>query len=159
MPIEIESVEDVAARWTDIEPLLRGIHEYHLPLTGVPLLADWAERQRAHLTARADGILLLAVDAGHAVGLVNGWVSREPSIFEETYARLDNMFVVDTHRGAGVGAQLLAAFEARCIETGIDEVRLGVVTGNEPGERFWERAGFAPASVSMKKQLGHSPLR
>lgn len=159
MPVEIESVEDVDARWSAIEPLLRGIHEYHLSLTGVPLLPDWAERQRAHLVGRADGIFLLAIDGGDPVGFVNGWVSRNPAIFEETYARLDNMFVVDAHRGTGVGMQLLAAFEQRCIDAGIEEVRLGVVTGNELGERFWDGAGFVPASASMKKQLGHSPLR
>lgn len=159
MAIEIESIEDVEARWPDIEPLLRGIHEYHLPLTGVPLLPDWAERQRAHLLARVDGIFLLATDAERAVGFVNGWISHNPSIFSETYARLDNIYVIGEYRGTRVGVQLLAAFEARCIEAGIDEVRLGVVTENDLGERFWDGAGFTPASVSMKKRLGHSPLR
>ena len=90
---------------------------------------------------------------------MNGWVSRNPSMFAETYARLDNIFVVDTHRGGGVGMQLVAAFEQRCAAIGIDEVRLGVVSGNALGERFWDAAGFVPVSVSMKKRLGHSPLR
>ena len=159
MPIAIESVDDVGARWADIEPLLCGIHEYHLPLTGVPLLPDWAERQRTHLVGRVDGIFLLASDGGRPAGFVNGWVSRTPSIFDETYARLDNIFVVEAYRGTGVGAQLLAAFEARCIKVGVDEVRRGVVAVNDLGQRFWDGASFAPASVSMKKRIGHSPVR
>jgi GNAT superfamily N-acetyltransferase len=149
----IERVEDPVSRWSELEPLLLALHEYHLLLTGVPLLADWARIQREHIAGFAEGVVLLAYDDGAAVGLANGWISRRPGIFEEEYARLDNMYIAPETRGRGVGQQLLAAFEAWALDRGAREIRLGVVASNDLGRRFWDAAGFTPASIAMKKQL------
>src|SRR5687768_15030507 len=108
MVFAIERVEDAVARWVELEPLLLALHEYHLPLTGVPLLADWARMQREQIAGRPEGLVLLAYEDGAAVGFANGWVSRSPGIFAEEYARLDNMYVAPEVRSRGVGRQLLA---------------------------------------------------
>jgi GNAT superfamily N-acetyltransferase len=153
MAFAIERVEDPVARWVELEPLLLALHEYHLPLTGVPLLTDWARMQREQIAGRPEGLVLLAYEDGAAVGFANGWVSRNPSIFEEEYARLDGMYVAPDARSRGIGRALLAAFEAWARERGVNEVRLGVVASNHLGRRFWDAAGFEPASIAMKKLL------
>jgi GNAT superfamily N-acetyltransferase len=153
MSVTIERVETPVARWAEIEPLMRALHEFHLPLTGVPLLVDWARVQREHIGEQREGLVLLAREGGAAIGLANGWIARKPGIFDEQYARLDGIYVARETRSRGVGQALLAEFEAWAREGGVSEVRLGVVASNHLGRRFWEAAGFAPASIAMKKHL------
>lgn len=97
--------------------------------------------------------MLIARTAGVPVGLANGTIQRNPAIFVEVFAQIDNVFVVERERGAGVGRALLAAFEAWATERRVDEMRLSVVASNVGARRFWERAGFEVISLRHAKYL------
>jgi hypothetical protein len=74
-PAEIEVVSDLDARWSEIAPLLRALHEQHEPLLGRWLLDDWEERHRRLLDAAAasgEALVLLAWVEGRAIGFANG---------------------------------------------------------------------------------------
>jgi GNAT superfamily N-acetyltransferase len=53
------------------------------------------------------------------------------------------LFIVATRlHGQGAAAVLYGALEAWMREQGAQWLRLGVVEGNTPGERFWEKSGY-----------------
>ena len=64
---------------------------------------------------------------------------------------IENIYVRPTHRGIGVGADLLAAAESRLLDSGVDRVSLEVLAANEAAQRFYARQGYRPHRVEMEK--------
>jgi GNAT superfamily N-acetyltransferase len=59
-------------------------------------------------------------------------------------------FVVDEpERGRGVGRALFEALEE---EYGAPQFRLDVMEGRDDARAFWERMGFAPRAVNMRRE-------
>lgn len=58
------------------------------------------------------------------------------------------LFVIATRlRGTGVSAEVYAALEGWVRQGGARHLRLGVVQGNAPAERFWARQGYREVRV------------
>lgn len=60
-----------------------------------------------------------------------------------TTALLDELFLLDTFRGRGLGAEALAFVADFCQKAGFTVVQLEVDCGNLAAQRLYERAGFA----------------
>ena len=64
---------------------------------------------------------------------------------------LDELVVMPGHRGRGLGSQLMAWADGVFHELGVCQVELRVVIGNEGVQRFYERHGFLPSALEMKR--------
>jgi ribosomal protein S18 acetylase RimI-like enzyme len=148
----IEEVTDLDAAWPKIEPLVLGIIEYHRPWDARKLSPNWAGVMREYMQSQCTTLLARNHD-GEALGFLSGTIRADFGIFEGTLGHVDNIFVVEHVRRDGIGSALCERFEAICASRGCDEVRLDVAIGNEPGNGFWRRSGYEPATQAMHKSL------
>lgn len=154
MEPEIRKPSELAPLWPDVVRLLRAVHDHHQPLLGFELLDDWAERQRDFFDPAQPGVLLLVASVrNRLVGLLNGRIARNTSIFRETVLLIDNMYVEPAERGAGIGRRLLDSAIEWGQSQGATEARLTVVHGNTLAERFYEGAGFEPRARLLARKL------
>ncbi|KPN32172.1 putative acetyltransferase [Halolamina pelagica] len=77
----------------------------------------------------------------------------ETDSYRQDVARgvIENIYVRPSHRDTGLGADLLAAAEARLLDAGIDRVTLEVLADNEAARRFYARQGYEPHRVELEK--------
>lgn len=109
---------------------------------GHPLSAFAREHLIAALAARPQAFSVLAFDAGEAVGLVNCFEGF--STFAcQPLVNVHDVAVLGSHRGRGVGAQMLALVEEISRERGACKLTLEVLQGNRSAARLYERLGFA----------------
>lgn len=153
MQIAIETVSDLDAAWDELFPLLKAQVEYHAAILGLPMLADWAERQRARMSADGETLVLLARSGGEAIGFLNGRIVENPFWFEERYGYIENAFVRSEQRGGGIGRVLLDAAEAWGLAQGVEQLQLTVLAANELGVAVWTQTGFVPQNIRMAKNL------
>ncbi len=151
--ITIDEVRDLDAAWDELLPLLTAQVEYHAAILGLPMLPDWAERQRVRMSAEGATLVLLARNGDEAVGFLNGRLVENPFWFEERYGYIENAFVRSEQRGGGVGRKLLDAAEAWAVSHGVEQLQLTVLAANELGVAVWTQTGFVPQNIRMAKNL------
>ncbi len=101
----------------------------------------------AVLTARLELLLsgseVVALVAGEpAVGIA--LLTLRPNVWcEGPVALLDELYVVPTERGHGIGTALLAAAEALCRQRGGDLLEINVDGEDADARRFYERHGYS----------------
>ncbi|MDR7271381.1 ribosomal protein S18 acetylase RimI-like enzyme [Pelomonas saccharophila] len=84
---------------------------------------------------------LVALDEGRLVGALT--CEREPRLKVQHNAHLIGMMVSDTHRGRGIGRDLLIAAIARLKATpGLAQVTLSVTSTNRAAIGLYESQGF-----------------
>jgi GNAT superfamily N-acetyltransferase len=68
---------------------------------------------------------------------------------------LEDLFVEEPYRREGVGAALVGAVEAWCLERGATRVQLLADRDNERAFRFYDAAGYLPTRmVARRRMLG-----
>ena len=122
----------------------------------------WA-RRRAHYEDtlnRAGSFALIAWDDDRPVGYATVIVepNRSPSWPEpERYADLDSLAVAPDARGQGIGEALVAHVQAEIKAAGITELRVSAVAANTRALGFYERLGFEPQFVSLRREQRPDP--
>lgn len=66
---------------------------------------------------------------------------------------VDELAVMSGHRGEGLGSRLMDWAEDVFHRRGVRQAALLVVVGNEGARRFYERRGFSPALLEMRRDL------
>jgi GNAT superfamily N-acetyltransferase len=149
---DIEVVRDLDACWAELEPLVEGIIDYHRPWDTRLLREDWSPRIKAVMVPGPDTLVLLARDSeGVPVAFVHAAMLRDGGIFDHVVGMVENIFIVERARGAGIGTAFMERFEAWAKAEGAVEYRLHVSAGNKLGQRFWDREGYSPAEYIMRK--------
>ena len=64
------------------------------------------------------------------------------------------MYVEPAHRGKGVSDAIIRRLIDWAREGGLAEIRLEVYPGNAAAIRAYEKAGFAPHMLEMRRGLG-----
>lgn len=96
----------------------------------------------AELAARPAAFSVLAFDGEQAVGLVNCFEGF--STFAcKPLVNVHDVAVLASHRGRGVGRQMLALVETLARARGACKLTLEVLSGNQPALALYERFGFA----------------
>ena len=114
---------------------------------GYPASPEETEDRIAALTARPEEhAALVADDDGRAVGWVH--VRLLTSLESGRKADIGGLVVDDDHRGAGIGAELLAAAEAWAHERGVTTMVVRSRIARERAHRFYEREGYALVKTS-----------
>jgi GNAT superfamily N-acetyltransferase len=110
--------------------------EFDTPSPGVDVLAPRLRR----LLAGEDTIAILAGVPAVAVGLVtfrpNVWYAGQVAL-------LDELYVVPTLRGQGIGSTIIEYLMSCARAMGVDLVEINVDEGDVDAQRFYERHGFS----------------
>ena len=108
-----------------------------------------------HDVAERDGSIFIAEDAAPI-----GWAvvhDGEDELFvvesERRFAYIAELFVVEEARGTGVGRALIAACEGWARTRGHRIAQIGVLPGNSRARTVYERAGFAPYTMQLRRYL------
>lgn len=120
------------------------------------LSQDWPRLHAAESFRSSIGdesrLVLVAEDDGKVVGHLTGGLTEASDIRPIRVATLGSMYVMPTHRGAGVGAQLAEAFRGWAAEAGADRLAVSAYATNEAAIRFYQRQGFTPRTVVLERE-------
>lgn len=143
-----------------LRALVLDLHETVRPLDpDLPPGDEIIDAYLAHLLAESEatgGTILVADAGGTLVGyacLFGRVPPREPDDRPEPHAYLSDLHVVAAHRGAGIGARLLARAEAHARALGVAKLELTVLSENAGAQRFYGRLGYTPRSLTLRKRL------
>jgi ribosomal protein S18 acetylase RimI-like enzyme len=130
-----------AATLEDFDPLLRLVEAFHA-FEGVrqddavrraslqPLLADPALGRIWFIECDGAAVGYVAVCFGYSIE------------FRGRDAFVDEVFILEAHRGRGIGAAALRALGVEVAAIGLKALHLEVDRGNERARRLYESAGF-----------------
>ncbi|PSP37530.1 GNAT family N-acetyltransferase [Halobacteriales archaeon QH_7_65_31] len=111
-------------------------------------------RIRESLSQRlvTDGVRLARID-GEPVGFTTFY--PEQASFEQDCSRgvIENLFVVESRRGEGVGTALLEAAIDAFRAGDIDRIALDVLAANDEARRFYRDHGFEPQRIQLERRL------
>lgn len=73
------------------------------------------------------------------------------SITPEHVGEIDSLFVDESHRGQGIGTELMHRALGWLADRGAKSTIIGVAEGNERALRFYARLGFVPRSTVLAR--------
>jgi ribosomal protein S18 acetylase RimI-like enzyme len=140
----------------ELEPLWLTLKNHHGSVTpGRPVHDDatsWERRsvEYAEWLAEEGAFALVARQDGRPVGYAIVVIHPgSPTWIEpDQYAGVVDLAVASEARGAGVGRALLERVHD---ESGCDVIELAVLSENAPALAFYERIGFEPYSVTLRR--------
>jgi GNAT superfamily N-acetyltransferase len=149
-----------AAKHDDIGPLVASVaalfredagrHDFLMDL-------DWPARDGAayysDLLNNETSLVVLACDGGQAIGHLIGKLNGPGSLRTGRIAVLESMRVAPGSRRAGAGSLLVQHFFAWARDRGAQEASVTAYAANDAAQRFYERHGFAPRSVTSRAVL------
>jgi GNAT superfamily N-acetyltransferase len=157
--MEIEGPITQVARLDDLEELWKELHAHHLEVaTFAPLVADadtsWIRRRRWYERLLSeDGVMFLAADDD---GTYVGYALAAPTAgADDTFevkggiVEIVSLVVTNSQRGNGVGARLVRAVRDFASHSGMNTVKVALMTGNAGARSFYEDNGFRPAEEVM----------
>ncbi len=97
-----------------------------------------------------DGRELLDHPAGYIIGSFH---YEAPLFVQHRFGYIADLWSEEAYRTAGVGNQLLAKAYEWFKEQGVNRVQIEVDVKNPGGQKFWEKAGFEPFEIVMRKSL------
>jgi ribosomal protein S18 acetylase RimI-like enzyme len=103
------------------------------------------------------GKVFIAEDEGQAVGFITvlGRMKyTDPDDYPHEYALIEDLIVHVTHRGRGIGRQLLSRAEDFAREIDIASLQLEVTAANFRARNIYNLAGFQEAGLELEKKLG-----
>jgi len=102
------------------------------------------------------GRILVVEQDGRVVGYsaVQVWDNSQ-EVHEESYeyAYISDLVILEAYRGRGLGRALLQAAESFAKSHGVEILRIGVLAGNTPVRRMYERFGFDEHKIVLEKRL------
>lgn len=140
----------------DADSLLPLIEAYWV-FEGIPDFdPDVVRRPLAQILSSSDlGVAWLARDSGRSVGyLILVYVfSLE---HRGLTAEIDEFFIVQEHRDAGLGSALLAEAEAEATRRGCTNLSFQIASVNQPAYEFYGRRGYTARSSFrlLEKSIG-----
>ena len=141
-----------AAGIDEIAPLWKALldHVAALPDALVPVRPSeesWALERKVMLEALAgDAFVLVARRDGAAVGYLFVRIEGPDPVWYtgDTHAELAHLSVAEGERGNGVGSALMDAMDVELGRRGVEDVEIGVDTGNDMAARLYESRGYRP---------------
>lgn len=120
---------------------------------------SWKVRASNYRGWMADegSFLLLARDGEELVGYALVAVSpgsdedRDAWVVPDRVAELETLVVSDGARGKGIGSRLLDEVDAELERSGISEVVVGLIPGNDGAQRLYERSGYKQRWLKLVK--------
>ena len=158
MPIDNPNLVTRSATVQDtpvIFALLRGLAEYE------QLVSDFVVTE-SDLTQSLFGPdpianVILAYDGDKAVGLAV-FCQRYSTFLGRQYLYLEDIFVVPSHRGSGIGRKLMEQAALLAQTLGSTMIEWSVLNWNEPAIKFYEHLGAKPVDGRKTYRLSGQAL-
>lgn len=107
--------------------------------------------------ARNSGCAFIAEINGQPVGFVVCSIDEDNGAYvkpeQRRFGYINDIFVDETARGAGVADLLVAAAEAHCRAQGVDQMRLYALANNKLARAYYDKSGWSLYEVSYRKPL------
>jgi GNAT superfamily N-acetyltransferase len=100
------------------------------------------------LNAPSACALVAEHDQDGVIGVIFGRVVTNKSYTPDRAGLVDQAFVRQGHRRAGVGSRLVAELCRFFAQEGVDDLSLRYVVGNQEAAGFWTALGFAPRIIT-----------
>jgi len=107
----------------------------------------------AAMQAQPGNELLLATRQDEIVGCLQLTIIAGLSRLGAARGQIEGVRVASTHRGAGIGEALVREAVARAERAGCALVQLTTDVTRADAQRFYERLGFVPSHIGMKRAL------
>ena len=164
--MELEIRRGGSADIERLEPLWEAMWSHHATLPEMPEMrevdASWRMRtkQYGEWLAGDDHALLLAERGGEPVGYamvsIGGAAPSWAGLGERT-AEIETLSVLESERGAGVGAELTRAAIDFAREAGANSILVAAAHSNEGALSFYRREGFEDFYVLLSRPIQASP--
>jgi GNAT superfamily N-acetyltransferase len=119
--------------------------------------AGWPAREGAAYYSALIGdktcLVTLARQNGQVIGHLIGKLSRPDGLLTGRIAVLESMRVAPAARGIGVGSLLVENFLAWARDHDAAQASVTAFAANQAAQRFYERHGFVPKSVTSRAIL------
>ena len=92
-------------------------------------------------------------DLKQGIGFIIGSIQDDDSLVSGRIGKVEDWYVVNGHRGKGIGVRLYKELETWFTAKGCLQVRSDTWHGNEAGIRSHARAGFLISGISFAKKL------
>jgi GNAT superfamily N-acetyltransferase len=149
-----------AAKHNDIGPLIASVASLFLEDAGrygSLIDMDWPAREgAAYYSALLEDetcLVILARDGGQAIGHLIGKLSGPGPLLTGRLAVLESIRVAPGSRRTGAGSVLMRHFFAWARDRGAQEASVTAYAANDTAQRFYERHGFTPRSVTSRAIL------
>ena len=161
--ITIEKLDP--ANIDEVEPLWKALldHIAALPEALVPVRPSdqsWKLEREVMLEAlKGDAFALVARRGDEAVGYLFVRVEGPDPVWYtgDAHAELAHLSVAEGERDNGVGSALMDAMDAELERRGVEDVEIGVDTGNDMAVRLYEGRGYRPDFSIFYGSPGRKP--
>lgn len=119
---------------------------------------DWAfsdEAKAKYLAAINEKYVTIAEVDGEPKGFLIGSIiaPKAGDARSIIQANLQNIYVDETQRKAGIGGMLVEDFRAHCRSVGVKRLNVSVLAANETAVRFYNTVGFKSRSINLSQEL------
>ncbi|MCR5572608.1 MAG: GNAT family N-acetyltransferase [Candidatus Saccharibacteria bacterium] len=145
---DIEAIQEFGSKLLNYER-----ENYDPSLNG-----NWAfsnEAKERYLNAIRNEYVIIAEIDGQPVGFLIGKII-EPKVGnarQVKQAYLQNIYVNEDLRKAGVGKELIENFKKYCRNNNVEQLNVSVLAANETAVDFYEAIGFEPQSLNLSQKL------
>jgi GNAT superfamily N-acetyltransferase len=145
-PLDPAEIESVGPLWRHLMDHIAALPDAAVPVR--PSDESW-ELERAEMLEELAGesFVLAASRGGRVAGYAFVCVEAKPDPVWYTgdrHALLATLVVDEAERGDGVGSALMDAVDEELARRGIEDVEIGVDTGNAVATRLYESRGYRP---------------
>jgi len=120
------------------------------PFANVAWVESEGFEHYGHAIQDPNAACFVADRVGETVGFISGRLEEAGTFSLVRGATIGSLFVCSPYRREGIGERLLAAFLNWAREHGAASVTVSAYASNAGALRFYEREGFAPASVTLR---------
>jgi GNAT superfamily N-acetyltransferase len=105
--------------------------------------------------AKDDGCVFVAIVDNEIVGYLAGGLMDTKKTYRvlPNSAELENMFVLDKHRGTGIGSKLYQTFVEWSKSKGVKRLRVSTSAQNVAGINFYRKSGFSDYDLILETNL------
>jgi ribosomal protein S18 acetylase RimI-like enzyme len=142
-PLDPTDIELVGPLWVQLMDHIATLPGALVPVR--PSDESWRlERQEMLAELANEAFVLVARKRGRVVGYVFVCIEGPDPVWYtgDAHATLATLCVDQPERGNGIGGALLDAMDAELERRGVEDVEIGVDTGNEMAARLYERRGY-----------------
>ena len=139
------NIDEVGPLWKALLDHIAALPEALVPVR--PSDQSWKLEREAMLEAlKGDAFALAGRRSGEAVGYLFVRIEGPDPVWYtgDTHAELAHLCVAEGERGNGVGSALMDAMDADLERRGVEDVEIGVDTGNDMAVRLYEGRGYRP---------------